>query len=354
LQRIDPLARTSWEFAWGHNELLAVQRPASEVLGLSASREGKRMARPESQRAFDLWKGAITAEDIALGHLGQRAAYERFLTGSFPVPDHLDLTSVELHGVPAIRVRAVSHPAGGERVVLHFHGGAYVFGSARTSAEYAGRLAEALDAECFTVDYRLAPEFPYPAAIDDAFAAYRGLLARGHDPSRVLFSGESAGGGLALALGLALQRADLPAPAGILAVSPFTDLTLSGPSIEANSGDDPASHRDSLAQLGASYFQGHEPTDPMVSPYFGDPGCLPPIFLAAAEGEVLESDMTRFAAKACDAGVDVTSELVGDSVHAFTIFPFLPEARDVLVRVRRWADRLQPVDARVSRGAAAR
>jgi salicylate hydroxylase len=346
LQRIDPLARTSWEFAWGHNELLATARPEGEVLGLSSSREGKRMARPESQRAFDLWKGAITGEDIARGHLGQRAAYERFLTGSFPVPESLDLTDVELGGVPAIRVRGSAYSAATERAVLHFHGGAYVFGSARGSAEYAGRLADALDAECFTVDYRLAPEHPYPAAIDDSFAAYRGLLARGYDPSTILFSGESAGGGLALALGLALQRAGLAPPAGILAVCPFTDLTLSGPSIEANSGDDPASHRDSLAQLGASYFQGHEPTDPMVSPYFGDLGCLPPIFLTAAEGEVLESDTTRFASKARDAGVDVTLEMVADSVHIFTIFPFLPEARGVLGKACRWADRLQGVGGR--------
>jgi salicylate hydroxylase len=230
--------------------------------------------------------------------------------------------------------------------VLHFHGGVYVFGSAHGSTEYAVRLAQVLEAECFTVDYRLAPEHPYPAAIDDAFAAYRGLLAGGHDPSTILFSGESAGGGLALALGLAVQRAGLAPPAGIVAISPFTDLTLSGPSIEANSGDDPANHRDSLAQLGASYFQGHEPTDPMVSPYFGDLGCLPPIFLAAAEGEVLESDTTRFAGKAADAGADVTLEIVADSVHVFTIFPFLPEARDVLDKIRQWADRVQ-VDGRL-------
>jgi salicylate hydroxylase len=159
----------------------------------------------------------------------------------------------------------------------------------------------------------------------------------------VLFSGESAGGGLALALGLAVERAGLPVPAGIIAFSPFTDLTLSGPSIEANSGDDPASHRDSLAQLGASYFQGHEPTDPMVSPYFGELSRLPPIFLSAAEGEVLESDTTRFAGKAMDAGVDVTLRMVADSVHAYPIFAFLPETRDALRALRQWADRVQAV-----------
>jgi salicylate hydroxylase len=218
-----------------------------------------------------------------------------------------------------------------------------VFGSAHSSTEYAGRLADALDADCFTVDYRLAPEHPYPAAIDDAFTAYRGLLDRGHAASSILFSGESAGGGIALALGLAVQRAGLTPPAGIVAICPFTDLTLSGPSIEANSGDDPASHRDQLAQLAASYFQGHEPTDPMVSPYFGDLDCLPPTFLAAAEGEVLESDTTRFASKAVDSGADVTLAMATDSVHSYPIFPFLPETRDMLLKLRQWADRVQTV-----------
>jgi salicylate hydroxylase len=341
LQRIDPLALTSWEFAWGHNELQAMRRPAGEVVGLSSSREGKRMARPESQRAFDLWKSTTSGEDIARGHLGQRAAYERFLTTTFPAPDSLDRTSVELNGVATIRVRTASYSPGPKRVVLHFHGGGYVFGSAHSSTEYAGRLADALDAECFTVDYRLAPEHPYPAAIDDAFAAYRGLLERGQATSSILFSGESAGGGIALALGLAVQRAGLAPPAGIVAICPFTDLTLSGPSIEANSGDDPASHRDLLAQLAASYFQDHEPTDPMVSPYFGDLSSLPPTFLSAAEGEVLESDTTRFASKAVGSGADVTLEMVTDSVHSYPIFPFLPETRDVLVKLRRWADRVQ-------------
>jgi salicylate hydroxylase len=320
-----------------------MRQPDGEVLGLSSSREGKRMARPESQRAFDLWKSAIGGEDIARGHLGQRAAYERFLTTTFPAPDSLDRTPVELNGVATIRVRTPAHSLGGELAVLHFHGGGYVFGSAHSSTEYAGRLADTLDAECFTVDYRLAPEHPYPAAIDDAFAAYRGLLDRGLAPSSILFSGESAGGGLALALGLAVQRAGLAVPAGIVAICPFTDLTLSGPSIEANSGDDPASHRDSLAQLGASYFQGHEPTDPMVSPYFGELSRLPPIFLSAAEGEVLESDTTRFAGKAMDAGVDVTLRMVADSVHAYPIFAFLPETRDALRALRQWADRVQAV-----------
>jgi salicylate hydroxylase len=345
MSRIDPLAETSWGFAWGHNILTAAEEPPGNVVGLSAAREGVRMRRPESQRAFDLWKHAIGPEDIALGHLGQRAAYDRFLLSQFPAPPDLEMVPDELHGVRVLRVTAPSVRAGdgppvargGGTAVLHFHGGAYVLGSAAASVEYAGRLSAALKGPCYTVDYRLAPEHPYPAAIDDAFDAYRGILAAGHDPAHLFLSGESSGGGLALALAMSLHRAGLPLPAGVIAICPFTDLTLSGSSVMRNSGNDPAAHRDSLSLLAASYFQGHEPTDPLVSPHFGDPTGLPPLFLTAAAGEVLESDATRFAEKAAAAGVDVTYEVVPDSVHVFVLFPFLPEASETLRAVSAWS-----------------
>ena len=342
MARIDPLAETAWAFAWGHDILEAVDEPVGNVLGLSASREGKRMDRPESQRAFDLWKGAIDSEAVALGHLGQRAAYERFLLGNFPAPAGVSVEPTELNGVRSLRVlapgqRPVVDGETDRPHVLHFHGGAYVLGSATSSVEYASRLSAALGGPCYTVDYRLAPEDPYPAAIDDAFDAYRGLLATGVDPTSIFLSGESSGGGMVIALAMGLNRAGLPQPAGVIAVCPFTDLTLSGPSVSANSGEDPASHRDSLTLLAASYFQGHEPTDPLVSPLFGDFRGLPPLFLAVVTGEVLESDCTRLASKAREAGVDVTLVTIEDSVHVFTLFPFLPEATSTLTMIAEWS-----------------
>ncbi|MFL9932145.1 alpha/beta hydrolase fold domain-containing protein [Paraburkholderia sp. RL18-103-BIB-C] len=277
LSRIDPLAEASWSFAWGHDILEAVKLPPGEVVGLSAAREGKRMERPESQRAFDLWKGVFKPDDIARGDRGQRAAYERFLLEQFPAPADSEVTDVDLDGTGALRVAAEG--AGHKATVLHFHGGGYVLGSAKSSVEYASRLSRALDGPCYTVNYRLAPEHPYPAAFDDAFSAYRGLLGAGVDPATVFLSGESSGGGLALALATALRRAGLPLPAGVIAICPLTDLTLSGPTVKANSGDDPAANRETLSNLVASYFQGHEPTDPMVSPLFADLADLPPVFL---------------------------------------------------------------------------
>jgi salicylate hydroxylase len=335
LSRIDPLAEASWSFAWGHDILEAVKLPPGEVVGLSAAREGKRMARPESQRAFDLWKGVFKPDDIARGDRGQRAAYERFLQEQFPAAANTAVTEVDLHGVSSLRVVAAG--AGDKATVLHFHGGGYVLGSAKSSVEYASRLSRALNGPCYTVDYRLAPEHPYPAAFDDAFSAYRGLLAAGVDPATVFLSGESSGGGLALALAAALRRAGLPLPAGVIAICPLTDLTLSGPSVIANSGDDPAANRETLSNLVASYFQGHEPTDPLVSPLFADLADLPPVFLSAVEGEVLESDTTRFAQRARTAGANVTFKLVADSVHVFTLFPFLPETAETLEAIGLWS-----------------
>ena len=168
-------------------------------------------------------------------------------------------------------------------------------------------------------------------------ARYRGLLGLGVPSSSIILSGESSGAGLAVALAMAIRTAGDPQPAGIAAVCPFADLTLSGPTVRQHSGDDPAANRDLLTFMAASYFQGHEPTDPMISPLFGDFRNLPPLFLTATEGEVLFSDTTRMAEQARQAGVDVTVRLVQDSVHVFPLFSFLPEAQGVMASMAEWA-----------------
>lgn len=349
MARIDPLGLTTWSFCWGYDVIKAAEEPTGNVLGLAATREGVRMGRPESQRAFDLWKNAFSPEDVARGYDGMREAYDRLLLTHFPAPASVQVAPLELGGVQCLRVGA-KHPRSGP-TVLHFHGGAYVIGSATASVEYAGRLADAVDGHCITVEYRLAPEHPYPAAIDDAVNAYRGLLATGIPATDIFLSGESSGGGLAVALAIALRHAGLPRPAGILAACPFADLTLSAESLTKFHGDDPAANRDMLSYLAASYFQGHEPTDPLVSPVFGDLHDLPPMILTAATNEVLFNDTTRLAARAKAAGVDVTVKIVDDSVHVFPVFSFLPEARETLDQFSTWARQLHAGDAGQPRAA---
>lgn len=175
LARIDPLGETTWGFVWGYDVLQAVDEPAGNVLGLTALREGKRMQRPESQRALELWKGAFPQEDIARGHDGMREAYDRFLLANFPPAQDMRVDDIELGGVRALHVRPELR-TDSSPIALHFHGGGYMIGSAKGSAEYAGRIASAIDGDCISVDYRLAPESPFPAALDDAIDAYRGLL----------------------------------------------------------------------------------------------------------------------------------------------------------------------------------
>ncbi len=334
MARIDPLAETSWGFCWDYNVVQSLDQPPGHVRGLSSTIEGFTLERPEAKRAFELWKGAITPEDAARGYDGVRVAYDRFLLSHFPMPEGTARSEAEYGGVKcvAIGVRQADAP-----VVLHFHGGGYVVGSAKSSEEYASRLAATLAAQCITVDYRLAPEHPYPAALDDAVDSYRALVASGVPASKIILSGESSGAGLAIALAMAIRNAGDALPAGIIAICPFADLTLSGPSVKQFDGKDPAANRDTLTFWGASYFQRHDPHDPMVSPLFGDFRGLPPMFLAASEGEVLFSDTIRVAERATAAGVAVTMKNVTDSVHVFVVFPFLPETATTLGEINKWS-----------------
>jgi epsilon-lactone hydrolase len=179
----------------------------------------------------------------------------------------------ELGGVPALRVATpASRP---DRHVLYLHGGGYVTGSPELYRHLLWRFAEAAGAQIAAIDYRLAPEHPFPAALDDAVAAWRALLAEGADPRLAAVIGDSAGGGLALALALKLRDRGMPLPAAIVGISPWTDLALTGASLRGNAGADPMLNADDVPHLAARYLAGADPRDPYASPLYGDPSGLP-------------------------------------------------------------------------------
>jgi len=259
----------------------------------------------------------------------QRVAMETMLA-SRPLPDDVTTTPGDLGGVPVLTIdRAGSDPS---TVLLHFHGGVYALGSARLSAGLAAALVRHVGARVIAVDYRLAPEHPYPAAIDDAVVAYRALLAR--TPSaRIAIVGESAGGGLAAALLLTLRDAGLPHPASWVTFSPWVDLTLSGRSMSGKAALDPSAlSPDGLRIRAADYLAGTDPTAPLVSPIFADLHGLPPLLIQAGSYEILLDDAVRLTARAAADDVEVTLQITPEVPHVFQAFSAILEEGETALR----------------------
>ena len=241
------------------------------------------------------------------------------MLGSAPLPDDVRTQTTELGGVPAVEVLAgATAPAAA--TVLYFHGGAYAIGSAASSVGLVSEIARRIAATAFTVDYRLAPEHPYPAAADDALAAYRALLDRGVPAGSIAVTGESAGGGLALALLLAIRDAGLPQPSCATVLSPWTDLTQSGGSMTSRAEADPALTRQALETRAADYLAGTDPRDPLASPLHADLRGLPPLLIQVGGREILLDDALRLAARAAHADVPVTLETFPGAPHVFQGF----------------------------------
>jgi salicylate hydroxylase len=334
LERLSPAGPPMQEWLLAHDPVAAAQQSAAEFQQNLAG-PGNPLRRPAARRAFDAWRGALTGEHRAAGWLGERRGYAEFARdaprppgGSGPAAD------VSCDGTAAVRVGLSRIDA---PVVLHLHGGGYVMGSAELSAPLAGRLAEAAGGWSLVPDYRLAPEHPFPAALEDALAAYR-WLAREYPRAPIIVSGECAGGGLALSLALALRDADEPLPAGIHLVSPFCDLALTAghPSLTVDS--DPWFNRVALVQLAACYLHDADPGRELVSPIRADLSGLPPLLIQAAEPEALFPSAERLADAARDAGVPVTFSPVADSVHSFILFDFLPETDRALAQFAAFAE----------------
>ncbi|WP_405363395.1 alpha/beta hydrolase [Kitasatospora sp. NBC_00085] len=243
------------------------------------------------------------------------------------VPDGLRITKTTLGDRPALHVEPGTEPGTGTRTgtrtgtILYFHGGGWVFGSPETALSLTGNLVARTGFTAYSPDYRLAPEHPFPAAIEDTLSAYRALLDSGEDPSTIVFAGDSAGGGLSVTTCLAARDAGLPMPAAIVAFSPGLDATRTGESMDTKAGIDPFFTRESLGHTGAMYLAGADPHQPLLSPaVLADLTGFPPMLLQAGTDEVLLDDSTRMAARARAAGVDVILDITADVPHVFQSF----------------------------------
>ncbi len=218
-------------------------------------------------------------------------------------------------------------PEPGRPILLYLHGGGYVLGSARLSAPLTAAICRAAGFAAFSLDYRLAPEHPCPAAIDDAVAAYQALLEHGWPAERIVIAGDSAGGGLALAMLLAARACGLPRPAAAALVSPWTDLAGRGDSRLTLAACDPVFPKPVALDACAAAYAGEQALDdPVVSPLYADLSGLPPLLIQAGSREILLSDSTRLARRARDAGVRAELQIWDGLFHCFQLLPALPEA----------------------------
>ncbi|MBK3572404.1 alpha/beta hydrolase [Streptomyces sp. MBT65] len=253
------------------------------------------------------------------------------LTSAQPLPPEITLTSRTLGGVPVAEITVDGVEP--RHVVLYFHGGVYVLGDAAGAAGLASQVGRRTAAKAYSVDYRLAPEHPYPAAVDDALAAYEALLQEGVAPSDIVLAGESAGGGLVVATLVNARDHGLPLPAAAYVMSPYSDLTLAGASIDTKGPADPLLSRELLEPRITDYTAGQDPSLPLISPVFADLTGLPPLLIQVGSHEVLLDDAVRLAQQAAAADVSVTLEVTPGVPHVFQAYGFLlDEATDALDR----------------------
>src|SRR5467141_2213007 len=255
----------------------------------------------------------------------------RELTSAQPLPADVTVTAAALGGVPTAEITIDGIES--RRVVLYFHGGVYVIGDAFQAAGLASEVGRRTRAKVISVDYRLAPEHPYPAAADDALAAYQALLRSGTAPSDIAFAGESAGGGLAVATLVNARDHGLPLPAAAFVMSPYADLTLSGATMETKREADVLMSRENLQSRVADYTSGHDAALGLISPVFADLSGLPPLIIQAGTHELLLDDAIRLARQAATADVAVTLDITPGVPHVFqAYYPILDEAAAALDR----------------------
>ncbi len=275
----------------------------------------------------------------AKSHLHIRKSLEFKAKYLFPKPrgSRFDWQDFTFNGatVPALWARAKN--ADDTKIILYYHGGGYFFGSPDTHKAMLARLSAMTGMTSCLIRYRLAPEHAFPCAIDDALTGYQALLERGIDPARVILGGDSAGGGLVLALLGEICAKGLPQPAGVFALSPLVDLRFEGASFVENAKSDVILPAERAKDMTEYYLQGQNPDDPRASPLQADFATAAPVYLTVGDTEILRDDTVRMTQHLKAQGVDVTSKILPNRPHVWPIFQrILPEADETLRDIAKW------------------
>lgn len=265
---------------------------------------------------------ALRASDLDFANppLETREAFEATLA-QIPVADDVSFVKTQLGNVPTL---AASIPGtAADSALLYLHGGAFTAGSARGYSGLATELARAGGISAYAIDYRLAPEHPFPAAVEDAAAAYRGLIDQGISPSRIVIAGDSAGGGLAISTLVMLRDSGAPLPAAAFVISPWLDLKCAAASYESKAADDPSLTVGGLRASAARYLGTADAEHPLASPLYADLSGLPPLLIHVGSSEILLDDSVRLAGTAGSANVQVELEIWPNMIHVWHAFGFM-------------------------------
>lgn len=306
------------------------------------------MPSPELERLLKMLRARKRDGEIPLDQF--RSEFEQF-SELFPIPPDVRVAPTWLGGVPVEWVTAAGSSV--RQTLIFLHGGGYVSGSLNTHRELTGRLAQACGGRVVAVDYRRAPEHPFPAALDDARAVYQGLLAAGWTGPQLAVAGDSAGAGLALALLLSLREEGQPLPAAALCLSPWVDLAATGESLRTCAHLDPILQPRLLERVGAAYLRDTDPRHPFVSPLYGDLRGLPPLLIQVGSLEILLDDGRRLARQAERQGLEVELEVWEGLFHGWQQFAsMLPEGQQAIENLGRFLRRIWQPAASASEVAA--
>ena len=266
--------------------------------------------------------------DTELNVQRSRNDFEKF-SQKFPFPEHVKEEKIDIDGIEAKWIYSEEDALG--PIILYVHGGGYTLGSISIYRSLVAKIALSSKSKGLIYNYRLAPENPFPAGLEDSLTVYRWLLKQKIDPKKIVFAGDSAGGGLALAMLIALRDAGEPLPGGIICLAPWTDLTCTGETFHTKKRADPVLRSRLTRSAARMYLNGKDPTNPLISPLYADLHGLPPLLIQVGTEEILLSDSTCLAKKAADAGVEVTLEIWKDLFHVFQLFaPFIPESSQAI------------------------